>query len=80
VTTSGEIITFKIVLKPNSSPNTYVSSINLNNTTNIQGNTSGVAALTLAPRRSGRWSSMFDFGDFESPCDDAPMLALCNTG
>jgi Divergent InlB B-repeat domain len=52
VTTSAKTITFTI----NSSahglqPNTYVSSVNFNNTTNGQGNASRVATLTVNPKQ-----------------------------
>jgi hypothetical protein len=48
---SGATVTFTVNANANSlSPNTYVSSINFNNTTNGQGNTTRVATLMVNPQ------------------------------
>jgi Viral BACON domain len=47
-TSSGTTVTFTVNANANSlTPNTYVNSINFNNTTNGQGNTTRVATLTV---------------------------------
>ena len=53
VTTKATSITFRInaTAADRLSANTYVGSINFNNTTNGQGNTTGVATLSVAPKQ-----------------------------
>jgi Divergent InlB B-repeat domain/Viral BACON domain len=52
VTTSAKTITFRIDSGAHKlSPNTYVNSVNFNNTTNNQGNTTRVAMLTVTPKQ-----------------------------
>jgi Divergent InlB B-repeat domain len=51
VTTSPKTVTITVNSSANSSaPNTYVGSININNTTNGQGNSGRVATLTVIPK------------------------------
>jgi hypothetical protein len=49
---SGTTVTFTVNANANSlTPNTYVSGINFNNTTNGQGNTTRLATLTINPKQ-----------------------------
>jgi hypothetical protein len=51
-TTSAKTITFRVDATAHSlPPNTYVNSIQFNNTTNSQGNTSRLATLTVNPKQ-----------------------------